>query len=565
MSTIKISLVLTLAILMSFTSCKKDEDTLPIGKKIENSELQTILKEMGYSFDANNKLVMNDKAQNTKTLNLSGKQLSSYKGLDIFPSLEEINLSDNLFTEFDFNKLPTTVTKVELQGNKLYSFSNLLQSNQINKLYLPETAKYNDDEVLKFYLKHKDIDMKIMNVDKMIKYTTLRTIPDIQLRSFLKTQYASLFTDSDQIDISKELTIQEAGEFNLGNLFMPFPEEITTLEGIQYVIRKVTGAININLANQAKISYLKFNPSVSAVMINNVDFTDAEIDFSNIENLFSWIMGQCPGIKKIDLSKSNKLGIKGIEIPFAGLAISGCEDLEEIVMKKIDELSFNAVIFENLPKLKSLNLKNLIEWQPSMVFKLTGLSNCKLTLPTKIKKDANGEKRSISIDKTISETKEGKKFLENNKDVLSVEIVDNKKSFKLHTDAIDPNMNHFTGVLEPTMNGDKYNNVQKTFKVTWKDNNKLDIELDGFKVGRMPGSVSIDIKDADYTTNQNGEKVFAGNYKKAVVMNMGIFTFRFDAAYSGHVQNNKLYFEIHSTGNVLWKTIKADIVFNRIQ
>ena len=135
---------------------------------------------------------MDDLANNTTTLDLSGTKLSDLSELDILPNLTEVKLSDNDYGPvFDFSKLPKQITGIDLTGNDIYDYDNLVNVvveengnetvtnlHDITKLYLPRTAKDNIKDLVRFYIKNKDaitngkIDMKIKD-----ESGTLQTYP----------------------------------------------------------------------------------------------------------------------------------------------------------------------------------------------------------------------------------------------------------------------------------------------------------------------------------------------------------------------------------------------------
>ena len=125
-----VKVMIAVAFIALGSACKKSDSPEPPkpenGKvTIENPALVTALKEQSFTFEGNT-LVVNDKVRTTTSLNLSGKQLTDVKGLEAFPALSEVNLSNNKFARtFDFGTLPATVKSVNLSGNELYDFKNL--------------------------------------------------------------------------------------------------------------------------------------------------------------------------------------------------------------------------------------------------------------------------------------------------------------------------------------------------------------------------------------------------------------------------------------------------------
>ncbi len=175
MKTRKGVLPLMAAFILGFSSCSKDDGPAYSATVLKNTELMTVLKSKGYIFDKEGKLELNDKVNATVSLDLSGTKIADFTGLDILPNLKEVKLSDNGYgPSFDFAKLPKQITGIDLTGNNIYDFENLVDVkieneerkvsvlHTIENFYLPNTARYNIEDLLPFY-EHvgKNIDMKI--------------------------------------------------------------------------------------------------------------------------------------------------------------------------------------------------------------------------------------------------------------------------------------------------------------------------------------------------------------------------------------------------------------------
>lgn len=76
-------------------SCNDDNTPSYSQTTMKNSELKTILQQKGYQFNEQGNLLLDDLANNTTTLDLSGTKLSNLSELDILPNLTEVKLSDN--------------------------------------------------------------------------------------------------------------------------------------------------------------------------------------------------------------------------------------------------------------------------------------------------------------------------------------------------------------------------------------------------------------------------------------------------------------------------------------
>ena len=144
-------LCLGLATTLGFVSCSEEEGFTYSTNPIENTALKDILVQKGYQFDANGKLLLDDLANNTTTLDLSGTQISTdaLAELSMFPNLTDVDLSDNGYgPAFDFAKLPEQITGIDLTGNEIYDTCTKLPNftfrkplKRISKISCVSTAK----------------------------------------------------------------------------------------------------------------------------------------------------------------------------------------------------------------------------------------------------------------------------------------------------------------------------------------------------------------------------------------------------------------------------------------
>lgn len=248
-----------LALCLGFASCGSDDDAPSYSNvAVSNSELMTILKAKGYQFDENGKMLLDDKATNTTSLDLSGTKVdtAALKELSVFPNLKELNLSNNGYGPvFHIASLPSQITGLDLQGNDIYDFDGLVTAkvendevkatilHEFTKLYLPASCKYNVEDLMPFYTQNeaenKTVDMQMVN-DKgsLEKYNTLREIPDTYFAAYLKMNFSSVFTSDGKLDISKPLGLEDRGR----NIFLQWDtqyadvEKIASIEGIEYFV-----------------------------------------------------------------------------------------------------------------------------------------------------------------------------------------------------------------------------------------------------------------------------------------------------------------------------------------
>ena len=381
-------IVLSAALISFGVACSKKEDpqpapTVPNKVAIANPELITALKAQGFTFEGD-QLVQNDKVKNATTLDLTGANLNSVKGLEAFPALSEVNLSNNKFAqEFDFGALPATVKSVNLSGNELYDFKNLATTDysdnaqepyklirRFDKLVLPATAKYNLD-VLPAYVKTApDSNVQMLNAQGVAeKYTTLREVPDAVLLRYIKENFPSVVTN-DKIDISKNLKIEETQtNIVIDQAVQRDPNVVDTskinnIEGIEYIFNnpRLSGGVFLTMTASKTITfpYVKIGKNVSIFVIEWIN--TPKIDFSNVEKLRAIKVSNNSSIQKIDLSSSKtfmQLGAKGYDSngELTALRIDNCPLLEEIIFPNLNNapapISASTVRLLNLPNLKS--------------------------------------------------------------------------------------------------------------------------------------------------------------------------------------------------------------------
>lgn len=384
---------------MGLASCSSDDAVVKYSATaLKNTELMNILKQKGYQFDKDGKLELNDLANNTTSLDLSGTKLKDLSGLDVLPNLKEVKLANNGYgPTFDFAKLPAQVTGVDLTGNGIYEFKGLTKEDaagnitilrNLNKLYLPNSAKYNEDEIVSFYKTAKDADMKMSNENgKLQKYNTIRTIPNAGLRKSLKEMFSNLFVKdeagNDVIDISKRLVSPEQKVQPLA-----FYPEVDDLDGVQYIIHNKGyegTAIGIGPSKESgkytSIPYLRIPKSVQMLVLDRID-TPNGIILDDAVNLRVLGIYENREIRNIDFSMSQAFGQRGIEkdmlgFEFSWLGIECCDKLEKITIpekaKYAEEIG--------LLSLKNLQEINLGGIEGALNLKLIDLPKCKITYP----------------------------------------------------------------------------------------------------------------------------------------------------------------------------------------
>ena len=370
-------LCLGLATTLGFVSCSEEEGFTYSTNPIENTALKDILVQKGYQFDANGKLLLDDLANNTTTLDLSGTQISTdaLAELSMFPNLTDVDLSDNGYgPAFDFAKLPEQITGIDLTGNEIYDEENgdetVTNLHEITKLYLPETAKENIEDLVRFYRQNKEaitagtIDMKMTDVDGNLQtYTTLRDVPDANLLVRLKTDFSDLF-NGDQIDLNKRLGLDQKTK----ELLVSPTDNVSNFEGIQYLIGSLSwegskfGLYAAEVENVASMPNVKVGKSITQIILQNVEVE--AIDLSNATNLVNVWIQNIPGLQKLDLSYSTIWGQRDKETESnetygSNLMVLGCPALKEIKLPEKDELKVNTIDIESLDALETFDMSNV--------------------------------------------------------------------------------------------------------------------------------------------------------------------------------------------------------------
>lgn len=423
--------LMAFAMLLVGASCSDDDNTPSYSAgAVQNTELKTILVQRGYTFNEDGNLLLDDLANNTTTLDLSGTQISTdaLAELSMFPNLTDVDLSDNGYgPAFDFAKLPEQITGIDLTGNEIYDYDNLVNViveengdetitnlHDMDKLYLPEEAKYNCTDLMRFYRQNKEaitnssIDMRMEDQNGSLQaYTTLRNIPDEALRKNLQTSFSSMFTEDGQIDLGKRLNSAE----KINMLVLEPTLGIKNYDGVQYIANhpywEGTGLGIMPSEKTDWPRHLKIGKTVNMIVIQNVDAADG-INFSEAENLYYITMQEVDGLETLDLSASKVFGQRGDDIeedPLQGstLMVLDCPALKEIILPDNDNLTVASVDIEYLPQLEKLDLGG-IQLTPSLMLGDFG-TNTVLTYPNLTRYGGAVDKTSfICSEKTFQMT-----------------------------------------------------------------------------------------------------------------------------------------------------------------
>ena len=404
--------LMAFAMLLVGASCSDDDNTPSYSTgAVQNTELKTILVQRGYTFNEDGNLLLDDLAKNTTTLDLSETQISTdaLAELSMFPNLTDVDLSDNGYgPAFDFAKLPEQITGVDLTGNEIYDFEGLVNASVVNdevqatilhnltKLYLPETAKWNVEDLMPFYTKNQadgtNVDMQmVVEGGNLQAYNTLREIPDEAFRSYLKSLYSSLFPNNGtQIDISRPMQISEEGrsidrywgdadiasaegiEYFINNpYYKDFAVSITMMTETPYSVGYLMPGANIkglvlvnintpegvNLSKASKLAHIGFvgNQSLTSLDLSNTLFMQQNIEDFDQTYMNAFICISCGSLKQVKLPSNNK-----------GLAV--------------------LLQLTDLPSLESIDLSSLVGIQD---LALLNLPKCSITYPENLQYEVN--------------------------------------------------------------------------------------------------------------------------------------------------------------------------------
>ena len=404
-----------MALCLGFASCSSDDDAPSYSNAaVSNSELMTILKGKGYQFDENGKMLLDDKANSTTSLDLSGTKVdtAALKELSVFPNLKELNLSSNGYGPvFHIASLPSQITGLDLQGNDIYDFDGLVTAkvendevkatilHEFTKLYLPASCKYNVEDLMPFYTENeaenKTVDMQMVN-DKgsLEKYNTLREIPDTYFAAYLKMNFSSVFTSDGKLDISKPLGLEDRGR----NIFLQYDtqyadiEKIASIEGIEYFVNNpfyesfyvyIDVQASTEETKQFECHRLSPRQNVKGLVVKKTNFIGG-LDLSDATALSSLGISNNPSVTSLDLTNTAFLNqdIKDFDVTMSNLLdCRDCENLEEIKIKADNKKVTDQVILANLPKLKSIDLQSI---EAIGEFVLCQLPNCDITYPSNL-------------------------------------------------------------------------------------------------------------------------------------------------------------------------------------
>lgn len=311
-------------------SCSDDD--VAVVEPLKNAKLANALKEMGFEVQ-NNQIVKNEKLQNTRYLNLSGKDIEMIEGLEVFENLEVLNLENNKLKTFNLSLFPQ-LKQLNLSKNKeLGEIEGLDKYNEslLEKLILP------------FGWRHKFGALPLFVKERAKKNSQFSA-------KIEKNSYGNELRDYNYYYVFKDQ--------NVANYIFRFLGE-----GNFIVVNKngkATEAIDMS----KKIELSKENDYNLKILASRVEtYEDVEVLINEGFKFF-----ELP-LKSFELTTDDARRIESLDM----LDFSGYKELENV---KIDQMPIKEVHFEECAQLKSLEIgnSNLVESAVPKKPELTTLS-----------------------------------------------------------------------------------------------------------------------------------------------------------------------------------------------
>lgn len=375
---------------------------------ISNQALIKALSSRGYTFDEG-KLVQDKKVLETKSLDLSDCDLETLDGLQAFESLEVLNINNNaLGPDMFMSHLPASLKSLSLTGNNVVNIHQLAQKNplsgayvaqvKLEKLSLPSSALHNREEVVYFYLSPtgQTCDMTVVDNDgASTQYSSLRTVPDENLRTYLMANFPSIFdAPSQKIDMSKTLdtTTSEHKQdivYRKGGGY----------EGIQYVLSAPNyQGKQVILVDEEQETDTRVEASLVATTTKVASFTSLgtvtvptsvetfcllsatvdSLDLSKCSNLKKIKLKSIDDLHTVDLTKATSL-LTGTHQMQYQVSVEGCQQVSKIAWPEVTQASSGQLYFAHLPELKELSL---LPFESLHTLVLFNLPQCSVQFPT---------------------------------------------------------------------------------------------------------------------------------------------------------------------------------------
>lgn len=279
-------------------------------QKEDNAALAQALAQVlpGVTLDSEgNATITQETIDNTSSLNLSGRQLTSLEGLDCFVNLTSLDCSQNQLTEIDGSQLPQSLTQLYCSGNNLQKFDI---STLTELTYLDCSGCFNTQSRSSFT--NGTIDLSNHpNLEYL--YCNENNLQTLDLSQTPKLKWLSCNNNNlKELDLSKntELTRLECNYNSLTVMDLSKNTELTIFECISNNLTKLDLSSNTELKelsasyNQIDQLVLPENSSLTGITIYNNQISD--IDLSNCP-LLDYLYCYENKLTSLDITKNTLL------------------------------------------------------------------------------------------------------------------------------------------------------------------------------------------------------------------------------------------------------------------
>lgn len=477
------------AMCAGFTSCDESDDSVAPSYStalITDANLRTALAAHGFLFDETGAILLTDSVKAVTSVDLSNANVdtAALKQLAALPALTDVTLSGNGYGPiFDFNSLPAQITGVDLTGNEIFDFENLVKATpndpshadytpattivrtNLKKLYLPASAKYNIEDLMPYFTKNEEdgvtVDMQMADDNGTLKaYDCLRSVPDDYFRNLLKQNFASIFTSDDYIDISKPMAVSDMGN-NLALMYVDdiknFGANVKSLEGIEYIINNpfynpLFIFMSQRDSNEStwwtenyEVSYLMPGSNIQGIEVSNMS-TPKGFNLSKATGLAYLMCENNKDITELDFSNT-LLGRQQPEDMYLmldnAIKMVGCDKLEKIILPEGADKIICSVYLRDLPALKTFDMSDVTSLRTLV---LINLQNCAISWPMNAvnyveNHDAlypvaeTGDQWDLAIGEDVFNQDGTKEFIKKFKNNLSDQYISFRKLYYYQTTA----------------------------------------------------------------------------------------------------------------------------------
>lgn len=275
----------------------------------DNAALAQALAELpGVTLDdQGNAIITQETIDNTSSLYLSGRQLTSLEGLDCFVNLTSLDCSQNQLTEIDGSQLPQSLTQLYCSGNNLQKFDI---STLKELTYLDCSGCFSEPSRSSYSNGTLDLSNH-PNLEYL--YCNENNLQTLDLSQTPKLKWLSCNNNNlKELDLSKntELTRLECNYNSLTVMDLSKNTELTIFECISNNLTKLDLSSNTELKelsasyNQIDQLVLPENSSLTGITIYNNQISD--IDLSNCP-LLDYLYCYENKLTSLDITKNTLL------------------------------------------------------------------------------------------------------------------------------------------------------------------------------------------------------------------------------------------------------------------